>query len=116
MEIDMNSVPGQKRSRRNIMAAVALAAVALAGAACGGDEEPGRTEASRAPQGDAMAFAKCMRENGVPSFPDPGADGSFAKNDKDKSNPPEFTKAEEACKHYLSQSISSMTPSKTGGS
>ncbi|MFI7423742.1 hypothetical protein [Nonomuraea sp. NPDC049684] len=57
-----------------------------------------------------MAFAKCMRENGVPSFPAPGADGSFAKNDK--ANTPEFTKAEEACKHYLSQSISSMTPSK----
>jgi hypothetical protein len=113
MEIDMNSIPDRKRSRRSIVAAVALAAVALAGVACGGDQEPGGTEASMAPQGDAVAFAKCMRENGVPSFPDPGADGGFVKNDK--TNNPEFKKAEEACKQYQTQSIPSVTPSKTGG-
>ncbi|MGP4104709.1 hypothetical protein [Nonomuraea sp. KM90] len=114
MEIDMNSIPGQKRSRRSIVAAIALAVVALAGAACGGDQEPGGTEGSMAPQGDAVAFAKCMRENGVPSFPDPGTGGAFVK--KDKSNTPEFKKAEEACKQYQPQSVPSMTPSKTGGS
>lgn len=110
----MTSIPGQKRSRRSIVVAVALAAVALAGAACGGDPEPGGTEASMAAQGDAVAFAKCMRENGVPSFPDRGTDGAFVENDK--SNTPEFKKAEEACKQYQPQSIPSTTPSKTGGS
>ncbi|MGI5290944.1 hypothetical protein ACQEVF_47590 [Nonomuraea polychroma] len=110
----MKSIPGQKRSRRSIVAAVALATVALAGAACGDDQEPGGTEASMAPQGDAAAFAKCMRENGVPSFPAPGTDGGFVKNDK--SNTPEFKKAEEACEEYQPQSIPNMTPSKTGGS
>jgi hypothetical protein len=115
MEIDMNSILGQKRSRRSIMAAVALVTVALAGTACGGDQQPGGTNVSFAPQGDGdpVAFAKCMRENGVPSFPDPGTDGAVVN--KDKANTPEFKKAEEVCKKRQPQSSPSMTLSKTSG-
>ncbi|HEY0002899.1 MAG TPA: hypothetical protein VGB74_20765 [Actinoplanes sp.] len=49
-------------------------------------------------------MAQCMRENGVPNFPDPNADGSV-QLDKDKvgSGPgdPTFDKAEKVCAKYL---------------
>ncbi|GAA3698573.1 hypothetical protein GCM10022224_075700 [Nonomuraea antimicrobica] len=116
MEIDMKSILGQKRSRRSIMAAVALAAFALTGAACGGGQEPGGGSVSFAPkgEGDPAAYAKCMRENGVPSFPDPGTEGAVVN--KDEANTPEFKKAEETCKKHQPQSSPSTTLSKTGGS
>ena len=76
---------------------VVLASVALALAGCGGSSSPrvahlstgkGASSASSArgassadstasPQQAAIAFAKCMRSSGVPSFPDPNADGGF---------------------------------------
>jgi hypothetical protein len=49
-------------------------------------------------------LAKCMRENGVPDFPDPKADGSIQLDrDKIKSKPgdPSFDKAEEICSKYM---------------
>jgi hypothetical protein len=46
------------------------------------------------------AYAACIRQNGVPDFPDPGPDGfdpsTFANNDD-----PAFVKAQEACKEFL---------------
>jgi hypothetical protein len=43
-------------------------------------------------------FAKCMREHGVPDFPDPKADGTS----QIQINPddPNFTTAEKACEQY----------------
>jgi len=70
--------------------ALALAVAVLAG--CGGDD-PAKdnvasvsgTGATPAPSANAATsdpeqgrkFAACMRENGVPDFPDPGPDGQF---------------------------------------
>ncbi|WP_327587883.1 hypothetical protein OHA25_13450 [Nonomuraea sp. NBC_00507] len=62
---------------------------------------------------DKLKYAACMRDNGVPSFPDPDAGGGFKLNDD--PNTPQFKKAEEACKQYQPQSIRNMTPDKTGG-
>ncbi|WP_248959416.1 hypothetical protein [Sphaerisporangium perillae] len=62
---------------------------------------------------DKLKYATCMRDNGVPSFPDPDADGGFKLNDD--PNTPQFKKAEEACEQYQPQSIRNMAPSKTGG-
>jgi hypothetical protein len=49
-------------------------------------------------------FAQCMRENGVPDFPDPGADGGIRiqVNPGSKMNPndPTFKAAQEACAQY----------------
>jgi hypothetical protein len=112
MEIDMESTPSQRRSRRSIAPAAALAAVTLAGAACGSGQEPGRTvasmalktdSASAAPQGgsqaDPVAFAKCVRENGVPDFKDP--EPGVGMGDGIDLNSPAFKKAAEACKQFM---------------
>jgi hypothetical protein len=53
-----------------------------------------------------LAFAKCMRENGVPGFPDPklNADGGIgmdtSRADFD-SRSPQFRKAENVCRNLL---------------
>ncbi|MEU8237495.1 hypothetical protein AB0C07_04550 [Actinoplanes missouriensis] len=52
----------------------------------------------------ARQMSKCMRENGVPNFPDPKPDGSISINgDTLGSGPgdPTFDKAEELCSQYL---------------
>lgn len=48
-----------------------------------------------------QAYAKCMRENGMPDFPDPqpGEQGNFGGK-LDRTNP-NFAKAHEACKDVL---------------
>nr|WP_296070066.1 hypothetical protein [uncultured Actinoplanes sp.] len=54
----------------------------------------------------ARQMAKCMRENGVPDFPDPQPNGSIRLDrDKISSKPgdPTFDKAEKACSKYLPQ-------------
>jgi hypothetical protein len=58
--------------------------------------DPQRTEQLR-------KLAKCMRENGVPKFPDPGADGGIQINGNDPGlNPedPKFQAAQKACAKY----------------
>ncbi|GAA2606732.1 hypothetical protein GCM10010399_42070 [Dactylosporangium fulvum] len=48
-------------------------------------------------------FSQCMRENGVPNFPDPGEDGGIQFNSDTLGVDPQgetFKKAEEACKQY----------------
>ncbi|XVQ07108.1 hypothetical protein ACQP1W_31285 [Spirillospora sp. CA-255316] len=52
-----------------------------------------------------LAFAKCMRENGVAKFPDPGSDGSQIVGKSSGIDPksPEFKKAMEACKDLSPQ-------------
>jgi hypothetical protein len=47
-------------------------------------------------------FAQCMRENGVPGFPDPGADGGIQINGGNGVDPTseEFKKAEKACAQH----------------
>jgi hypothetical protein len=50
----------------------------------------------------ALKYATCMRSNGVPSFPDPDAEGLIHINGAGGSsldpNSPEFQKAQTACK------------------
>jgi hypothetical protein len=62
---------------------------------------------------DKLKYAQCMRDNGVPSFPDPDANGGF-KLDTDP-NSPQFKKAEDACKKYQPESIRNMTPNAPDG-
>ena len=45
------------------------------------------------------AYAKCMRDNGLPKFPDPGADGTFdTRGAGIRDDTPEWKKATEACR------------------
>ncbi|BBH66456.1 hypothetical protein ACTI_31410 [Actinoplanes sp. OR16] len=52
----------------------------------------------------ARQMSKCMRENGVPNFPDPNADGSLEINGDELGTGPgqeAFDSAEQACSQYL---------------
>lgn len=92
------------RPRRTRHAATALAAIAVCGlllAACGGSEEDDSavSEAS-ADSSSGAAYAECMRENGVPEFPDP-VDGRLQLQITPGSgidpNSPEFQEAQQTC-------------------
>lgn len=53
-----------------------------------------------------LAYSKCMRENGLPTFPDPDKDGRFTQSgsgSKIDSESPEFKKADKACASYKPQ-------------
>lgn len=60
-------------------------------------------------QDDALEHAQCMRENGVPDFPDPKFTGDGAMIDLDGIDPesPAFKEAQEACEGML--------PNRLGG-
>jgi hypothetical protein len=113
-----------ERGRRSRLAragllALALAAVAALGllaSACGGSSGEGVAQAdstqtttadSDSPntsKRDALvAFAACMRENGVPDFPDPvpSGGGLSLSTDGVDADSPRFKAAEEACQKLL---------------
>jgi hypothetical protein len=45
-------------------------------------------------------FAKCMRDNGEPNWPDPRPDGSFPGQDLRQGKTPQFAAALQACRQY----------------
>lgn len=59
------------------------------------------TEAS--PQHSALEYSRCMRANGVPSFPDPSTSGGFlfAPGSGIDPSSPTFKKAQAACATYM---------------
>jgi len=51
-----------------------------------------------------VAFAQCMRDNGVRDFPDPNADGTFPRSaEQGAHNDPRFQAASEKCRKNLPQ-------------
>jgi hypothetical protein len=62
--------------------------------------EPPKLDAEQLEQ--MRKFAKCMRENGVPEFPDPGADGRVKIERKigEGTDEETFQKAHEACRQF----------------
>jgi hypothetical protein len=51
-----------------------------------------------------VKFARCMRDNGVPDFPDPGADGKFPRSAEEGAhNDPQFKAASDRCQKDLPQ-------------
>lgn len=87
----------RRRLRRGGSIAAVAAAVLIAAAAC--SELPGSPGGSVNYQ-EALAFARCMRAHGVPSFPDPGSNGQFSGNGIDKHSP-RLQSAEGACQSLL---------------
>src|SRR3984893_7910179 len=64
--------------------------------------EPPKVDPQRAEQN--RKFAKCMRDNGVANFPDPGPDGGIQVNGNDPGmnmDDPKFQAAQKACAQYL---------------
>jgi hypothetical protein len=68
---------GRPRRRRAGALAAAVAGATLLAAACSGSSTETNTFAPGATYAQALAFAKCMRSNGVPQFPAPDAQGNF---------------------------------------
>ncbi|WP_432929453.1 hypothetical protein ACQPZZ_05160 [Microbispora sp. CA-135349] len=105
------------RLYRAVPVVLATAAVALLSTACSGEPEAravaGRSSVSDSgggngtPQpsgaGDIVAYADCMRHNGLPNFPDPKPGGGIAFPEGGDIDPqsPDFKKAEEKCKQYV---------------
>jgi hypothetical protein len=60
------------------------------------------SSSSQTPQQEALAYAQCMRANGVPNFPDPTAGGGFlfSSSAVDRSSPA-FIAAQAKCKRLL---------------
>lgn len=74
----------------------------------------GSGEGGDAPSQEQLDFAKCMRENGVPKFPDPqSAGGMLEQGSGIDIKSPEYQKANEACKKYLPGDLQGAAP---GGS
>jgi hypothetical protein len=110
---------GHRRSASAVRLAAALvtAGCAVALCACGSSAGGGQSAAgATTATGDAspMALSRCMRGHGIESFPDPG-NGPGGQGLSISSSPgsptltvqgitfsgPEFQKAEQACKDYL---------------
>jgi hypothetical protein len=93
---------GPRRRWRAAQALAVIAAAGLVAAGCGGSDESGGgggSEAS-ADSDPAVAYAECMRENGVPEFPDP-VNGQLQLQATPGGGldpeSPEFKRAQEAC-------------------
>jgi hypothetical protein len=99
---------------KRIAVVVFTAGLALLAAACGGSSGShlaqlgstatgSNTASSPASQaGGALAFARCMRSNGVQNFPDPDSHGGFPSSTKQiaRTNP-RYQAAHGACRHLL---------------
>jgi hypothetical protein len=97
----MNRNP-RARQRRYGIAAV-LAAALLGGGlvllvSTRGSSSSNEPTPAADPQQAALAYAQCMRDNGVPDFPDPDANGRFSSLGHNWQTQPKFQAAAQACR------------------
>jgi hypothetical protein len=104
---------------------VTAAGLALSAAACGGSPSrdvaqlgstttstrtsPSSTTSAQSGLNAALAFSRCMRSHGVPSFPDPDSQGNFPRFSTGVSKQVSAA-ADDACKHLLSHGGGTATP------
>jgi hypothetical protein len=91
---------------RTVAAIIATAGLALLVACSGGASSSGPPRASAAGGSTGshqLAFAQCMRADGVPDFPDPDTSGAFDKVTLNRvsAGNPRFQTAQNACAHLL---------------
>jgi hypothetical protein len=91
-------------------ALTAAAAVALLAAACGGtgsrgSPNGGASDSSASANSQLLAYASCMRSDGVATFPDPTSTG-FPKATLDQlaGSNPRYSTASQGCAHLLGSS------------
>jgi hypothetical protein len=70
---------------------------AVRSAGSGGSSNTGGS----APAQQNLAFAQCMRSDGVTDFPDPGSNGQFGTISAQVEDQPHFGTCYNACKHLL---------------
>jgi hypothetical protein len=92
----MNTRPRVRRFPTAAVAAVTLMGAVILLTACGSSS--GDKTAPAAGQEQALAFARCIRSNGVPDFPDPDANGQFRGVAHEQEGNPRFQAAQEACR------------------
>ncbi|TDD92992.1 hypothetical protein E1293_00560 [Actinomadura darangshiensis] len=89
-------------NRASVLLAASAAALALTAAGCGGSGESGGAGGSTSGSSGAKAaatadpgvkHAQCMRENGLPGYPDPGQNPQNLPG----RDSPQFQKAQRAC-------------------
>ena len=99
----MNAITRGRPLLRTGISAVAVTGLALLGTACGSNGSHqaagGQTQQSR--YQEAVNYAKCMRANGDPSWPDPTSNGMFGNNNGslDESSTA-YKTANNACSKY----------------
>jgi hypothetical protein len=95
--MNMHPRPPRLRLVNAAGAAAIIVVLTLLVTACGSSSSNDAASSS-ADRGQALAFAQCMRENGVPDFPDPDADGRFRGVGHEAEGDPKFRAAQEACR------------------
>jgi len=89
--------PSARATSTWLPAAVLALAALFALAACGKDAGKGVKTNSAAVEA-GRRYAQCMRDNGVPKFPDPEANGEFRGAGHEQQNDPKFLAAMEKCR------------------
>jgi hypothetical protein len=72
--------------------------VVLSACSPGGGGSPNTNPSSTDRQAAGRLYAQCMRDNGVPEFPDPDANGDFRGSGHEQQNDPKFKAATEKCR------------------
>jgi hypothetical protein len=85
----------RRQARRLVPALLVVPLLVLAG--CAQDNRSGVTPVDKAEA--ARAYAQCIRDNGVPDFPDPDANGDLRGPGHEKENDPKFQAAQEKCRN-----------------
>ncbi|MGH3380209.1 MAG: hypothetical protein ACRDP6_36300 [Actinoallomurus sp.] len=87
-------------NKASVLLAASAAALALTAVGCGGsgDSKAGSSGAKSSATADqGVKHAQCMRDNGLPGYPDPDqTNADTTKNLPDRDSP-QFKKAEQAC-------------------
>jgi hypothetical protein len=98
-----SSSPGVAQLSAGASRAVAPRAGASGASISRGGETGGSRAGLGSPEAAALAFAGCMRANGVPHFPDPKAGGGFLfrTGAGADSASPAFKAAQSKCKQFL---------------
>ena len=94
--------------RHGMPFAATVGAAALVLAACSGSSSSAGSGGSPTPTGStsspsAVAYAACMRQHGVPNYPDPDNHGNLTKQGAQQLgvSSSEYQSAQQACQHVL---------------
>jgi hypothetical protein len=100
-------------------AVIAAAGLAMLAAACGGSPASHLAQlgtAASTQQNGAVAYANCMRSNGVPNWPDPNSSGVFDKSKLTSqqlgASSSRVQAAQSACQHLLPHGGSAPSPAQ----
>jgi hypothetical protein len=88
-------------SLRRTLFPVAVIGTVMLAAGCSRGPSPEHTAVDgggKTPYERALAITQCMRQNGDPSFPDPGSNGAFRASAHENESSPSYKAAVRACK------------------